>query len=76
MCVEVCVITDTGEVYCETVGALAQAIGKAPEVVSPDGIEFCLCNVRWESLGARAANDDEGWPTTAFVIDARKHCTE
>ena len=72
MCTEVLVVSGHARTYCETVGELALALGVAPESISADGHEFCLCNVDFDRLGARKATDAEGWPNPAFVIETNK----
>lgn len=71
MCVEV-VVKQRGraDLICETVQGLADALGLQPIEVSPDPPENCLCNARWDDLGARQATEaDSGWPMTGHVID-------
>lgn len=59
MCTAVMVKWGEKYTYCETVGKLAETLGVSPESVSKDGPEFCLCNARFEELGARKATEAE-----------------
>ena len=69
MCTEANVICNGEVTECETVGQLAAALGVATTVVSDDPPENCLCNAKWDELGARRATDAEGWPFPEYIIE-------
>ncbi|MES2404890.1 MAG: hypothetical protein V4567_11225 [Pseudomonadota bacterium] len=69
MCTEAEVWKDGNKIYCETVGELAAALGVAITDVSDDPAENCLCNARWDALGARRAKDKEGFPYPEYIIE-------
>jgi len=69
MCTEANVIWNGEVTECDTVGKLAAALGVTATVVSDDPPENCLCNARWQELGARRATDAEGWPFPEYIIE-------
>ena len=69
MCTEVLVKIGKTEIYTETVGELARALGVSSNAVSNDPDDCCLCNAHFDQLGARWATEDEGYPFPEFVID-------
>lgn len=71
MCTAVLVKKDGREIYCETVGELADAMSLPAEAVSDDPRDGCLCNVFLDALCARHATEDEGFPWPEYVIEAR-----
>lgn len=69
MCTEVNVMRNGETIECETVRQLAAALELQPKDVSPDPADCCLCNARWDELGARRATDEEGWPFPEYIIE-------
>ena len=69
MCTEVNVIRAGETIECETVGQLAAALDLQPADVSADPSDCCLCNARWDELGARRTTDGEGWPFPEYIIE-------
>ena len=69
MCTNANVIQNGKVIECETVGQLAAALCVTPADVSDDPPDHCLCNARWESIGARRATDAEGWPFPEYIIE-------
>lgn len=71
MCTMVGVIMPDGEMQmCDTVQALADALGVNAETIAPDSPpDYCLCNVHLSALGARLSTADEGSPWPEFVIN-------
>ncbi len=69
MCTEILVKRDGKEIYCDTVGSLADALAIKCEEVSSDPAENCLCNANIERLCARRASKAEGWPFPEYVIE-------
>lgn len=74
MCTEAEVVKGSERIYCETVGALANALGipigeiKSIGPSAPEA-DDCLCGIRWNELGARRATDEEGWPFPGYIIE-------
>lgn len=63
MCVAV-LVKQAGkkDVVCETVGELADILGKRPIEVSPiEDRKNCLCGARFDELGAVDQNAAKGW---------------
>lgn len=69
MCTEANVICNGEVIECENVRELATALGVPPQVVSNDPPDCCLCNAKWDDLGARRATDAEGWPFPEYIIE-------
>lgn len=69
MCIEVLVKIDGHNIYCKTVGELADALSMPAESVSDDPRDGCLCNTLWGPIGARLATEDEGFPWPEYVIE-------
>lgn len=58
MCTEAVVLKGSQRIHCETVGELAKALNVNTAMVSDDGFDFCLCNAKWDQLGARRTFTD------------------
>jgi hypothetical protein len=64
-----CTAVEVDGHLCETVGALAAALGKRPEEISSNGPEYCLCGVDVAALGGRQATDSEWYPFPEWIIE-------
>lgn len=76
MCIEVGVKHKNGSVArCDTVKALAGALGMEPAELSDGPDSACLCKVDLGTLHARRATTHEGYPSPTYIIDrhARAH---
>lgn len=72
MCDEVLVIKPGENVWCDTVTELAAALGRSCAEISDDPPDSCLCNSKWEALGARRATVAEGFPFPSKIIELQE----
>lgn len=70
MCIEVGVKHKNGSVArCDTIKALAGALGMEASEIAAGPDSACLCKVDLDAFHARRATKSEGYPSPTYIID-------